>query len=617
MRGTSDDRHVQAAEAPWRTWKGSALPARETARQRLLTHAVAIVTAIITVIYLVWRLLVTIDPGSYPLGIPLWIAETWAFGTAILYFFVLWDLDAIDAPARRQTDEDVVTVLIPTYNEPVEVVLPVIAAAQAMHQVAAVWVLDDGKREWLRDLCADMQVVYRTRPDHVDAKAGNINAALPDVATPFIIVLDADHVPSQDFVARLIGYFDDPKVAVVQTPQDFYNQDSFEHEMLRDTLFSEEELFYRGMLTGRNRWNAAFWCGTSAMLRVAALREVGGIATQSITEDILTTINLHKAGWKSVHHNEVLARGLAAANADQYLTQRLRWGQGAMQVLRRERFMTRGKLSFPQRVSYLSTLTGWFDSWREYALLIIPALSLIFAQTVLTGPWLPFVILFVTTWVMQRYALARIGRGKASFWTSTVFDIIRLPATMKATTSIVWMRKLQFKVTAKGRQADTERSRNKEPRLFIFTAALLVLAEVVFALDVLGVIDQDYPQMSMAWVQAGWCLFNLAIVAAAIRRVRSSRFASDRRASYRVDVSGDVFLNDVQCSAADLSFGGALVVSPVEYERFADVTFSARGETLRATVTNRTVRESDYVISIRFYPGQEIAASRLVAPALV
>lgn len=78
----------------------------------------------------------------------------------------------------------------------------------------------------------------------------------------------------------------------------------------------------------------AFWCGTSALLRVNALKEVGGVATGTVTEDIHTTIRLHAAGWRSVYHNEVLARGLAAASADQYLLQRHRWGTGAMQVLR-------------------------------------------------------------------------------------------------------------------------------------------------------------------------------------------------------------------------------------------------------------------------------------------
>jgi cellulose synthase (UDP-forming) len=609
--------HLGSAEAPWREWRGSELPRRESARQRLFTRFVALVMVIVTVIYLVWRVVFTIDPGSYLLGIPLWIAEVWAFLSSLLYMFTLWDLDSNEVPVARFDGDSPVTVLIPTYNEPIEVVLPVIAAAKNMRRVAEVWVLDDGNREWLKDLCAQIGTVYRTRSEHAHAKAGNLNAALGDIKTPFIAVFDADHVPARNYVPKVLGYFDDPKVAVVQTPQDFYNQNSFEHEKMKRHMFSEEELFYRGLLAGRNRWNAAFWCGTGAMLRVEALREIGGVATDSVTEDILSTIRLHRNGWKSVHHNEVLARGLAPSNAEQYFAQRLRWGQGAMQVLRVERWMTRKGLTLPQRLSYMATLTGWFDSWREYLLLVLPALSLILARTVLTGPWETFLVLFISTWILQRYGLARLARGRATMWTSTVFDVIRLPATLRATTSIFRVRPLPFIVTAKGKQSDKHRARSSIPRLHWTTLALLIAAEIVFALDVLGVIDMNYPQQSMAWVQAGWCLFNMAIVLAAMRRIASSRFASDRRAATRIAVTGDAFINETPVTAADLSFGGALVVSPEAYERFTDVTFSARGITLRGTVTNRTVRENDFLISIQFFPGQEVLAARLTAPAMV
>ena len=99
---------------------------------------------------------------------------------------------------------------------------------------------------------------------------------------------------------------------------------------------SEQALFYRILQPGKNRWTGAFWCGTGAVVRVAALREVGGVATETITEDIHTTIRLHRRGWRTVYHNEVLARGLAASDAARYQLQRHRWGTGAMQVLRSE-----------------------------------------------------------------------------------------------------------------------------------------------------------------------------------------------------------------------------------------------------------------------------------------
>jgi cellulose synthase (UDP-forming) len=105
-----------------------------------------------------------------------------------------------------------------------------------------------------------------------------------------VAVLDADHVAEPTFLTRTLGYFTDPKVAVVQTPQEFYNVESFEHEPGsgattaigldgdQSQRFHEQALFYRVLQPGKNRWGAAFWCGTGAVVRVAALRDVGLVA---------------------------------------------------------------------------------------------------------------------------------------------------------------------------------------------------------------------------------------------------------------------------------------------------------------------------------------------------
>ena len=79
------------------------------------------------------------------------------------------------------------------------------------------------------------------------------------------------------------------------------------------------------------------------MVRVSAVRDVGGIAFESVTEDMHTTIRLHRRKWRTVYHNEVLARGLAARDGGEYQAQRIRWGTGAMQILRQERLRPVGQ----------------------------------------------------------------------------------------------------------------------------------------------------------------------------------------------------------------------------------------------------------------------------------
>ena len=174
-------------------------------------------------------------------------------------------------------------------------------------------------------------------PSNEHAKAGNLNHALQHIDADIIGVLDADHVPTARFLTALLPYFDDPKLAFVQSPQDFYNLESFEHQRRRNgEVFNEEAVFYRVIAPAKNRWSAPFWCGTCALIRVEALRSVGGVSTDSVTEDIHTTIRMYRRGWTGAYHNEVLARGLAPDDASGYLIQRNRWAIGAMQVLRRE-----------------------------------------------------------------------------------------------------------------------------------------------------------------------------------------------------------------------------------------------------------------------------------------
>ena len=222
--------------------------------------------------------------------------------------------------------------------------LPTVAASVALRPTHETWVLDDGGRDEVRRMAEQLGARYLTRPDNAHAKAGNLNHALTVVEADVLAILDADHVPTADFLLATLPYFADPAIGFVQTPQDFYNLDSFEHQRRGDgRVFNEEAVFYRVIAPAKNRWQAPFWCGTCALVRAEALRSVGGVATDSVTEDIHTSIRMFRAGWKGAYHNEVLARGLAPDDAASYLLQRNRWALGAMQVLGwRTRFSARG-----------------------------------------------------------------------------------------------------------------------------------------------------------------------------------------------------------------------------------------------------------------------------------
>jgi cellulose synthase/poly-beta-1,6-N-acetylglucosamine synthase-like glycosyltransferase len=115
----------------------------------------------------------------------------------------------------------------------------------------------------------------------------------------FIAIFDADHAPKTSFLTQTLGFFSDPQVAFVQTPQDFYNLDSFQHRWSRrkGQVWTEQSLFFRVIQRGKDYWNAAFFCGSCAVIRRSSLDAIGGFATGTVTEDLHTSIRLHKQGF--------------------------------------------------------------------------------------------------------------------------------------------------------------------------------------------------------------------------------------------------------------------------------------------------------------------------------
>jgi cellulose synthase/poly-beta-1,6-N-acetylglucosamine synthase-like glycosyltransferase len=540
------------------------LPAAETRSRKLAIRGMAVVALGISLTYLTWRLVAgTVDLAWWWVAIPLYAVEVHnAFGL-LLYTIALWSMDAQGPessaeprPRRRWR----IAILIPTYNEPVEVLLPTIAASVALEPAHQTWVLDDGRRPEIRKLARQLGARYLTRPDNRHAKAGNLNHALAKIRADLVAVLDADHVPTARFLSATLPYFDDEGMAFVQTPQDFYNLESFEHERRGDgRVFNEESVFYRVIAPAKSHWAAPFWCGTCAVVRVAALRSVGGVATDSVTEDIHTTIRMYRAGWRGTYHNEVLARGLAPDDAAAYLLQRHRWALGAMQVLRRENPLFGPGLRAPQRLAFLTTLFGWFDSWRTLAYIVIPLAVVLTGAVPIAAPGIVFGPFFLVTLGSQFVALRLLARGHYPPLLSLLFEMLRMPAVLPATLAIFApSRERRFQVTPKGRHPGG-RTRMPVPRVLSVLAAASAAGMVWFTATLAGLTPIHY---DVPWAAVGAAIFvaaNLALILSAIGRIRSSRFAGNRRVSVRLPISLPAALDGAQAEVRDLSVSGARV----------------------------------------------------------
>lgn len=223
--------------------------------------------------YIVWRYTASLNMRALWFAVPLVLAETYSFIDTILFIFMMWKPPRRVAPPPLEGAA--VDVYITTYNEPVELVrLTAEAATRITWPNTQVYILDDGARPAMQAMAEELGCGYITRSDEWTgkarhAKAGNVNNALLQTFGEFILILDADQIPAPQIVHRCVGYFRDPKVAFVQTPQYFYNLPP------GDPFGSDAPLFYGPILQGKDGWDAAFFCGSNAILRREALMQLG------------------------------------------------------------------------------------------------------------------------------------------------------------------------------------------------------------------------------------------------------------------------------------------------------------------------------------------------------
>lgn len=261
-----------------------------------------------------------------------------------------------------------VDVFIATYNESREVLEKTILGCLALDWPdARVWVLDDGRRVWLRDYCAEKGAGYITRPDNKGAKAGNINHALTVTAAPYVTVFDADFVPRRDFLMRTMGFFDDPRIGIVQVPHSFYNHDPMQANLsLRGAMPDDQRFFFECIMPGRDAWDAAFCCGSNSVTRRSLFDTIGGgLPEGSITEDMLLTLAALRQGFVTRYLNEPLAHGLAPESVAAFFVQRQRWAQGSIQIL----YLPQGPLGRGLRL--IHRLLFLPTSWLTQSLVVV------------------------------------------------------------------------------------------------------------------------------------------------------------------------------------------------------------------------------------------------------
>jgi cellulose synthase (UDP-forming) len=425
--------------------------------------------------YMGWRLSSSLpEPGlslDYFAGVTFASVESLSMlSTAMTLFFLTRirnrtkDVEA-NMPWLRSQPAPLVDVLICTFNENRFILEQTIVGAMSMdYSNARVWICDDGRREWLRQLCEEHGCGYITRRDNDHAKAGNINNALVylcDLGTPpeFISILDADFVPKPDFLTRCIALMRDPTVGIVQTPQHFVNPDPIQGNLALSGVWPDEQrYFFDVLMASKDAWGAAFCCGTSSVIRFIPLMQIGGFPTDSVTEDYLVTLRLREIGYQTIYLNEQLSLGLAPEGIKEYITQRSRWCLGFVQICRGRSgpLSRRNGLRFVDRVILVETFLYWSATYVFRLLaLIVPILFLLFGIQTVHSSIEDLLSYFLPCFIVQMSVLGWMTQGRILPIMADVSQLIATHTVLKAVVAGLFNPVGQkFKVTAKGGNRD-------------------------------------------------------------------------------------------------------------------------------------------------------------------
>jgi cellulose synthase (UDP-forming) len=452
-------------------------------RRPLLLRGLAVLALAWGVGYLVWRVGWS-GEGASPLPFGMLLATEiyglWALATLTWFSWSRPPTSRPPATAGHRVD-----VYVCTYDEPTEVVAATLAGCRALNYPHTTWLLDDGRRSEMRELAELAGARYLTRPDNLHAKAGNINAALPRTEGDLVLMLDADHVPMPDALEAMVGYFDDERVGLVQSPHDFFNHDSVQHYVVGR---HEQSLFYRVVCPGKDRHGAAYWCGSAALMRRKALLEIGGVATETIAEDFHSTIRLQRHGWESRYHDEVLVQGLAPHDLDGYLLQRDRWARGNLAVFGLPESPLRARELRPlQRLSHFVSLAAYLAPPMRLLLLLTLALVLFTGElpmkisvVALAALWLPAITLNLGAGGALTRGFMRIGE-------TAHYELLTMEIYTRALRCVLRPGRTAFKVTPKQGRDSGGLAAVRRLHLVLLCALLLTVGTALRLLDLVGV----------------------------------------------------------------------------------------------------------------------------------
>ncbi len=237
----------------------------------------------------------------------------------------------------------VVTVQLPLYNEMyvADRLIEAVCRLDYPRERLEIQVLDDSadetrsiaERAVRRFQAQGLDIKYYHRIDRVGFKAGALEAGLKVARGEFIAIFDADFIPGADFLRRLIPYFGDAKIGMVQARWGHINQDYSLLTKIQSILLDGHFVLEHG---ARHRSGRFFnFNGTAGVWRRIAIDDAGGWQHDTLTEDLDLSYRAQLRGWRFVFVPDVIAPAEVPVEMNAFKSQQHRWAKGSIQTCRK------------------------------------------------------------------------------------------------------------------------------------------------------------------------------------------------------------------------------------------------------------------------------------------
>jgi cellulose synthase/poly-beta-1,6-N-acetylglucosamine synthase-like glycosyltransferase len=456
--------------------------------------------------------------------------------SAALIFFAQRAKDPIALKPKPGQRVAILTTIVPG-KEPLDLIIRTLQAMKRIRYdgIVDVWLLDEGDSPEVRTACGAVGVKHFSRkgipefnqatgPFRAKTKHGNHNSwrAINERSYDIVAQMDPDHVPTEDFLLRTVGYFNDPDVGFVVAPQVYGN--------LADNWIAKGSailayVFHGIIQRGGNGNNAPLLIGTNHVYKTACFRQINGYQ-DCIIEDHLTSMVVFATRnpatgnyWKGVYTPDILAVGEGPTSYTDFFSQQMRWAYGIWEIALKFSPKLFPRMKKSQQLSFIM-LQMFYPSvaiaWVLSNLVTVACLFLGSRVNQVIGIWMvlwcsSILSSFGFFFWLRRFNLVKHER-KDSGLIGMVLMLMCIPIYTEAALRRLSGKSLSYVVTAKGKLTSGDSLQTFYPHL-----KWGVILAVVLILNLAG-IGSSYPALRI------WTCFNLSICVSPLLVHYGSRF---------------------------------------------------------------------------------------------